>query len=139
MENLYVPKTIITPAIIFSTNGKLFIWGRSFQVFDGENTVDYYTSLRERMNEYCLDPAASLEIFIGIEIITGMEQRNLLEILRKAIMLQEKNFSVIINWYYEHDDTDMKEKGEGWSEQLDFSFNLIEIESIEAYFGSIVN
>jgi hypothetical protein len=134
MKNLYIAGTKKTPGMIFNTNGKLLVWGRSLPFQTDSEEDEYFVPLKKQMDEFCLEPATTLNISIGIEYITGMPGKRLLEILLKAKSLKENNCNVTVDWYYMKDDDDIKERGEDLSLILNLGFNFFEVEDLYSYF-----
>jgi hypothetical protein len=134
MKNLYIARTSKTPEMIFNTNGKLLIWGRALDVYDGSSKIDYYEPLIRSLDDYCSNPSGCLDISIGIEFMIKYARRRLQEILQKAVSISKLNCQVTINWYYEKDDDDSRETGEWFSQMLGWQFNLLETENIYSRF-----
>ena len=103
-KDFLIPATNKTPEVNFNNNGILWIKGRSIP----ENAYLFYSGLENWIEEYCHNPAKETSINIMLEYFNEGGYKNLLRILRNLSLLEDRGNFVIINWYYEKEDQDMK-------------------------------
>lgn len=111
MKNLNLEPTTSTPAVRFTTDGRLLIEGRSLP----ENVMRFYTPLIEWVKE--LDTEV-VKMDLNLEYLNSASSKKLLEILR----LIDRNGLIkefIVNWHYESDDEDALESGQIFEDLLD--------------------
>jgi hypothetical protein len=124
METIIIKGTTRTPAIKFDTNGKLEIKGRSIP----ENAVEFYRPLMESLGQYPANSASLLQADIKLEYFNTDSARCLLKVFRALEAIHSKGAQVVINWYYEKDDTDMQEAGADYKAIVNLTFNLEKVE-----------
>ncbi|CAG0972567.1 MAG: DUF1987 domain-containing protein [Bacteroidetes bacterium] len=127
MENLYIAPTIRTPEIIFDyAKGELELIGRSIP----EHAMQYYTPLFNWIDEYLTKPKANTTLNVKMEYFNTSSSKCVLEIIKKLKKLTENNHQLIVNWYYEEDDIDIKRTGEDFQVLTDFSFQFHGIDDL---------
>jgi hypothetical protein len=110
MDNITIEQTTSTPAIKFSTNGRLLIEGRSLP----ENVLRFYDPLIA----WCLLlKAESVKIDINLEYLNSASSKKLLEMLR-VLDANSSVKSFMVDWHYEADDEDALESGQIFEEML---------------------
>jgi hypothetical protein len=110
MDNITIEQTTSTPAIKFSTNGRLLIEGRSLP----ENVLRFYDPLIA----WCrLLTAESVKIDINLEYMNSASSKKLLEMLR-VLDANSSVKSFMVDWHYEADDEDALESGQIFEEML---------------------
>jgi hypothetical protein len=122
MDNLLIESTKKTPEIVFNTDGRFRISGRSIP----EDASRFYDDLFEWVNQYCQTPAESTTVDIELEYFNSGSSKALLHILRALAEIDKKGFKLTINWYYEEGDDDIMERGEYYESILEIKFNFIE-------------
>jgi hypothetical protein len=111
MKNLNFEPTTCTPAVRFTTDGRLLIEGRSLP----ENVTRFYDPLVQWVKEL---EAEVVRMDLNLEYLNSASSKKLLEILRSI----DRNFMVkefIVNWHYESDDEDALESGQIFEDLLD--------------------
>ncbi|MCK4661542.1 MAG: DUF1987 domain-containing protein [Bacteroidales bacterium] len=135
MEPFNLSPTDSTPKIIFDPQQKKFeISGISRP----ENVREYYEPVLEwienfniEMNDYVFKNGKELIIFdFKLNYFNSASAKFILDILIELNKLYKNGLNLKIDWYYDEGDEDMKEVGEELSEIVDFSFNYIEVESL---------
>jgi len=65
---------------------------------------------------------------LGLEIMNSTTEKYIYKIMKK---ISESSKKLIINWYYEEDDEDMKEDGKVFKDLFPYSdFNIIRVDDI---------
>jgi len=111
MKNLNFEPTTSTPAVRFTTEGRLLIEGRSLP----ENVSRFYEPLINWVKGLDIEV---VKMDLNLEYLNSASSKKLLEILR----LLDKNSMIkqfIINWHYEADDEDALESGQIFEDLLD--------------------
>ncbi|HXB13320.1 MAG TPA: DUF1987 domain-containing protein [Bacteroidia bacterium] len=113
--------TATTPYIKFEPKqGKLEIRGRSVP----ENPIQFYMFWLESMVQYVANPVSPTVVTIHLEYFNTTSSRCILKILRHLKEVEAKGVKVIINWYYDGEDTDIKEVGEDFQSIVNLPFNI---------------
>jgi len=110
MDNINMEQTTSTPAVKFSTNGRLLIEGHSLP----ENVLRFYDPLIAWSR---LLKAESVKIDINLEYLNSASSKKLLELL-KVLDANSSVKSFMVDWHYESDDEDALESGQIFEEML---------------------
>ena len=125
MEVIVIESTPKTPSIKFdSKQGKLEIKGRSIP----ENSVEFYKPLVESLERYSSSPAAPTQVDIQLEYFNTASSKCILDVLKRLEGIHRNGNQVIINWFYEEDDEDMREAGEDYQAIVNLTFNMQQVE-----------
>lgn len=125
MELIIIESTPKTPAIKFdSKQGKLEIKGRSIP----ENSVEFYKPLVESLDKYASSPSTPTQVDIQLEYFNTASSKCILDVLKRLETIHRQGNQVIINWYYEEDDEDMREAGEDYQAIVNLTFNMQQVE-----------
>ncbi len=120
MNNLFFEETRMTPRINFDCGTGIFeISGRSVP----ENALAFYKPVLDWMEGYIDDPLKFTVLKIYLDYFNTTSAKYFLEIFKKFESLN-KNNEVLIEWYYDEDDEDMLETGEGYGSILRIPFTL---------------
>lgn len=95
LDNLYIENTNKSPQVVFQTNGKFLISGRSVPV----DAFDFYVPLLTWLDKYIKNPASKTEFHILPEYFNTTSSRYLMSILKKIEQVQEREKSCVIYWY----------------------------------------
>lgn len=122
MQSLYLPKKNKTPEVNFDPEKGVFeILGRSIP----ENSVDFYKPLLEWLDMYALEPNGITRFTVKLEYFNTSSSKCLIDIFRKLENLYLQDRDVIIFWYYEVEDEDMKESGEDFKDILKVPIEMV--------------
>ena len=109
MEPINIEPSVKTPKISFDDgSGALEIEGRSIP----ENSTEFYKPVFEWLDAYIDAPSANTEFAFKLEYFNTSSSKCILDVLRKLEKLHINGNKVVVNWFYEEDDEDMKEAGE---------------------------
>ncbi|MCU0445371.1 MAG: DUF1987 domain-containing protein [Microscillaceae bacterium] len=127
-EELYIKESPTTPEVKFNfLTGELEIKGVSIP----EDTDEFYNPLLEALEDY-LAKNAPEKITISFKLIYVNTSTS--AVLGKIIKLLEPEEGdprqVVVNWYYEMEDEDMKDLGEDFNSFSTLKFELIPCEEI---------
>ena len=120
IQDLLISANNKTPEVDFKGTGILWIKGRSIP----EDASSFYYEIERWIDKYCLNPATETTINIMLEYFNDGGYKYVLRILRK---LEEIGNSLIINWYYDEIDKDMKDLIEMFSESIRSTIKIIPI------------
>ncbi len=126
MNDLLVEGTPKTPHISFiAEKGALQISGRSIP----ENSIDFYQSVYNWLDEYSKQPSKATTIKIQLEYFNTSSSKCVLDVFRKLESLQKSGKSeVSVMWMYEEEDEDMMEAGDDYSAIVSLPFQILKID-----------
>jgi len=111
MDTINIEPSVKTPKIVFDAgSGVLEIEGRSIP----ENSTEFYKPIFEWLDSYIDTPGSNTEFNFKLEYFNTSSSKCILDVLRKLEKLHKNGNAVVVNWYYEEDDEDMKEAGENY-------------------------
>ncbi|MBV6647813.1 MAG: DUF1987 domain-containing protein [Cyclobacteriaceae bacterium] len=121
--DLVLEGTTTTPFVQFQpVKGTLDFKGRS----SPRETVKFYQSIISVVDEY-LSEGEQLTASFSFEYFNTSSSKcifDMMKCLKKASSIGKQ---VIINWYYEEWDDDMKETGEDYADAIGLPFNFIPV------------
>ena len=124
MEKLFIKETEDSPRIEFDYENKLFeISGRSLP----ENAIGFYEPVLNWLSQYSATPLELTIMNFKLEYFNTSSAKQLAKILLMLEKLSEKGHKVIINWYYQKEDTDMYASGNRFSKLISLNFSFIEM------------
>lgn len=126
MEKLKIEGTLKTPSVTFDPNGNLEIMGRSIP----ENSVQFYQPLLQWIDDYMSNPKDKTIVELKLEYFNTSSSKSIYDFFKKLIEMKNNNHDVLIKWYYESDDDDMKETGEDYQEMTKLPFEMVEVEEL---------
>jgi hypothetical protein len=124
MEKLFIKETEDSPRIEFDYETKLFeISGRSLP----ENAIGFYEPVLNWLVQYSSTPLDLTIMNFKLEYFNTSSAKQLAKILLMLEKLSVKGHKVIINWYYQKEDTDMYASGNRFSKLISLNFSFIEM------------
>ncbi len=124
MESLNLDKKNKTPEVTFDPESSIFeISGRSIP----ENSVEFYRPMMEWLDEYAIQPNNVTHFSIKLEYFNTSSRKCLVDILRKLEVIHLNGYEVLVKWYYDEEDEDMKESGEDFKDILKVPIKMIPI------------
>ncbi len=124
MEDLKHEGSAKTPVVEFSSNGELFLKGRSIP----ENSIEFYKPLIEWLESYSESPNSTTVLSVQLEYFNTSSSKCILDVFKKLESISGSEITV--KWHYEEDDEDMLEAGEDYEAIIDLPFEMIEVEEI---------
>lgn len=120
MEPLHIHHTKITPSIIFNgTTGEFKITGRSIPA---DATV-FYASADKWAEKFAASfEGKSMKVDIMLDHLNTGSVRSILTILSRFLRMKPKGKEIIVNWHYEQEDEDIRDKGEEMALILEHPF-----------------
>lgn len=124
MEKLTIAATIKTPAINFDHDkGLLDIKGRSIP----ENSIEFYKPLVQCLEKYASTPKATTNANVHLEYFNTSSSKCILDIFKKLENIHKSGSQMVITWFYEQDDEDMREAGEDYQAIINVPFKMVEV------------
>jgi hypothetical protein len=125
MELLDVQSTVSTPKIYFDTaKGLLELSGESYP----DNSFEFYAPLIAFLKEYLSRPGG-LRFDIAIKYMNSSSIKCVLEIFDMLEEAESEGLDIVINWFYDKDNTRALELAEEFSEEVRLPFHIIPFES----------
>lgn len=122
IPNVSIAATDLSPQILFNAeNSRLEIIGKSVP----EDPFEFYMPLIEWLTNLLDSTPKTLRLIFQLEYFNTSSSKMILEIMRKAELLNENGCNVQIDWYYLYDDIDLLEAGETYSEIVEIPFNML--------------
>jgi hypothetical protein len=122
--NLFIESTRVSPFISYSPNQNILsLRGRS----SPENPIEFYKPVFEFLENFKGSESSSITVDVCLEYFNTSSTKVLFNIFKVLDRLKTNNINATVNWFYEEWDDDMMEIGEDFSQDLDMSFNLIEL------------
>lgn len=90
-----------------------------------ENCNEFFNPILDWFTEYLKAPNNETIVTFKLDYFNTSSSKKLLEIFFKLQELHKQKKSVIINWYYQKDDDDMRESGEAFAEMIIIPFKVI--------------
>jgi|SRR5665213_2609944 len=123
MEPLFIPHTKVTPEINFNeAKGEYKITGRSIPA---DATV-FFSSADKWADRFSNQfKGSGITIDIMLDHLNTGSVRSILTLLTKFIKMELKKVAVTINWHFEIEDEDIRDKGEEMAMILEHKFVFI--------------
>ncbi len=117
-----VEATKNTPDIIFDPDQKIYkVEGRSLP----ENAISFYEPVINWLRNYDGQNDPQIFMVFKIDYFNTPSAKPILDILKVMDELKEKGLETKVSWYYRHDDDDMREVGEEYSDFISTTIELI--------------
>ncbi|RMG76198.1 MAG: DUF1987 domain-containing protein, partial [Bacteroidetes bacterium] len=126
-KELKIAASDYTPEIYFSEEKNLFsIKGKSIP----ENASEFYNQVLEAFNDYIRNHKEYKDFTANFNVMyfNTSSAKFFHKIFDRIKFLKDHGASVTVNWYYEHDDEDIKEAGLDYQELTELKFNLIPLQ-----------
>lgn len=107
--------------ILDAESGRIEISGQSMP----ENVSDFYDPVVSWIKEYVKDPKPITEVAFKMNYFNTASSKKLLDILSNVEPVKKLGKELIIKWYFDSDDEDMKEAGEDYQEMVKMPFEFI--------------
>ena len=121
MEKIFRQGTSKTPQVTLDPEkGTISLEGRSIL----EDTISFYDPILKWLNEFIAVPH-DITINISFEYFNSTSARILLMILQTAKEIKKNGKILIINWYYDENDENIKESGADFASLVKEEFNFI--------------
>ncbi len=123
METLVLEKTKDTPKVILDSKNNIFlIESKSLP----EDAMSFYKPIIDWVELYCQSPNKETVFEFKLEYFNTSTTKQFAKLFLTLEKLVPDN-KVIIKWYYDKNDLDMKLAGERFDKLLKLDFELIEV------------
>jgi len=125
MENIHIVGShdvFFVPSVNFDADsGICELAGESYL----EETVEFYTPLIQWLKTYIEEESRPLTFNIKLTYFNTSSSRCILDILNIIKVYEENGGTIIVNWYFDPDDTDMEEEIEDYMIDSEIKISLI--------------
>jgi SiaC family regulatory phosphoprotein len=124
--SLDIEASVKTPSILMDeSQGSISIKGISIP----EDPHEFYYPLVKAIEDYQASPAAKTALNLQLEYFNTSSTLILRNVIKELRTIKEKT-ELVVNWFFESDDEDMKEAGEEFKLLFsDIDFNVTPVES----------
>ncbi|MDD2198062.1 MAG: DUF1987 domain-containing protein [Bacteroidales bacterium] len=123
MAKLLIMATDESPQIMFDpSRGILDIFGKSLP----ENINDFYSPLDQAVVKYIENPQPETTISFDLAYLNSASTKRILGIIYHFEKLYKSGAKVILNWYYDQFDEDMRDEGEDFARLTDLPVKMIQ-------------
>ena len=124
--SLDIEASVKTPSITMDENeGSISIKGISIP----EDPHEFYYPLLKALEDYRNAPAAKTALNLQLEYFNTSSTLIIRNLIKDLGMIKEKT-DLVVNWFFESDDEDMKEAGEEFKMLFaDIKFNVTAVDS----------
>lgn len=125
MNIFFIEPTKTTPYVLIdSRKGVLEMKGRS----SPKASVEFFYPIMVNMERTFNEKGCSITANFAFEYFNTSSSKCLFDILKKLAQLKASGCDVVVNWFYDEDDSDMLETGEDYEDVLGLDFNFIPTE-----------
>jgi hypothetical protein len=121
MENYIVEKTVKTPRIMAQKTGAISIEG----ICISENVFQDLGGLVKWVEDYIEMPADQTTVDVRLDYYNTSTAAVLRDMFKTLHTLKSKGKNVVVNWYYDEEDSDNEESGYHYASIIDVEFNVI--------------
>ncbi|MDH5608981.1 MAG: DUF1987 domain-containing protein [Cyclobacteriaceae bacterium] len=105
-------------------HGVLKLKGRS----NPENSLKFYRQIFEMVESYLQQPPSKLTILMQLDYFNSGSEKCLFDLFKIIKKNKSKDMDIVVKWYVDNDDSDMKEKGEDFQSLMEFPFEFLPYE-----------
>ena len=121
MEPLIIQPRETTPYIAFDSNsGIMEVRGVSYE----EDSYTFYKPIIEWLDQYRAQPQESTVLNIEFKYFNTSTAKCFYDLLERFSFLKKSGKQVIINWYYDKNDEQLRDEIENFSELAEMPFNI---------------
>lgn len=130
MNGYYIRPSHVTPSIYFDPNKGIFdMRGKS----SPENPNAFYDYVLQTLDDYAeLDGHRTMITNLAFQYYNTSSSKYLYMFMKKLSRINDMGKKVVVNWFFEQGDEDMKEAGEELEGFFDMNFNIKEVSEIRA-------
>ena len=123
MTSLVINSTEDTPEVIFDPEtGKFSITSTSIP----ENARKFYDQILAWNDEYLKNPNPDTSVSFKLKYFNTASTKYLFDMMVQLKTLIANDKTLVFNWFFEKDDDDMFEAGQGFSKMLRYPFNFVQ-------------
>jgi hypothetical protein len=123
MAPLVINGTEDTPEVIFDPEtGKFSITGTSIP----ENARKFFDQILAWNDEYLKNPNDDTSVSFKLKYFNTASTKYLFDMMVQLKALAGSKKTLVFNWFFDKDDDDMFEAGQGFSKMLRYPFNFVQ-------------
>ncbi|MBR6081868.1 MAG: DUF1987 domain-containing protein [Salinivirgaceae bacterium] len=123
MAPLVINGTEDTPEVIFDPEtGKFSITGTSIP----ENARKFFDQILAWNDEYLKNPNDDTSVSFKLKYFNTASTKYLFDMMVQLKALAGNKKTLVFNWFFDKDDDDMFEAGQGFSKMLRYPFNFVQ-------------
>ncbi len=127
MEKFVIKETSKTPSVNFDPELGLFeLKGKSIP----ENSTGFYGPLFEYIEGYSSRPAERTVLNVKFEFFNTSSSNRIHALFKRFERIYLRNSDVLIRWYCENGDENMRDAGKDFKAMLQVPFEIIEVEEL---------
>lgn len=122
MEAKRIQGTDESPEVILDkeTNEFKFV-GKSLP----EDVKEFYNPIIDWIGNYVEEPNDETIVEFNMEYFNSASSKQILDILEKFALLNDKGKKIMVKWHFMEDDEDMEDAGESYADIVDVPFELV--------------
>ena len=131
MEVLKIKGTNVSPEVLFDSKAMTFEMSGYSRP---ENVRDFYMPVLNWLEQFVVElttarPSISKPIAFNFKLVyfNSSSAKFLFDMINHINTIHRNNFPVMINWYFDEDDEELREAGEELSEMAEFPFSYYEV------------
>ena len=130
MNGYFIRSSRVTPSIYFDpSKGILDMRGKS----SPENPFTFYNYVLDSLDTYAeLDGDSTMVTNLAFEYFNTSSSKCLYLFMKKLSEIDFSGRKVVVNWYFERGDDDMREAGEDLESLFDIEFHIKEVNEIRS-------
>jgi len=135
MEVLNIKGTNVSPEVNFDHKALTFEMAGYSRP---ENVRDFYMPILSWLEQFVAEiittkPSISKPVAFNFRMIyfNSSSAKFLFDMITHINAIHKNNVPVMINWYFDEDDEELKEAGEELSEMADFPFSYYEVKKVK--------
>ncbi|MFZ2287957.1 MAG: DUF1987 domain-containing protein [Bacteroidales bacterium] len=127
MDKYIIRETSKTPSVFFDPETGLFeIKGKSIP----ENSNGFYGPLFEYLDGYSASPAERTVLNVKLEFFNTSSSNRIHSLFKRFERIFLDNRDVLIRWFCENGDENMRDAGKDFKTILQVPFEIIEVEAL---------
>ena len=127
--NLNIEATRVTPYVHLDiSENEMTIKGRS----SPQHSLMFYDPIIEhirKISDHLIDKR--LTINIQLEYFNTSSAKCIINLFKIFVSMKSKGYDVVVNWYVEDEDEDMRESGEDFEDLTNLYFNYVFVDSVD--------
>lgn len=128
MKGYFIRSSRVTPSVYFNPKkGILDMRGKS----SPENPLVFYNYVLSTLDNYAETESTHMVTNLAFEYFNTSSSKCLYIFMKKLIKMEQLGKKVVVNWFFEEGDEDMKEAGEDLESMFDMQFNFKEVPEIK--------
>ncbi|MBN1969842.1 MAG: DUF1987 domain-containing protein [Candidatus Delongbacteria bacterium] len=90
-----------------------------------DNTIEFFDPIYTWLKEYIFKVRGPVELNLNLQYIDTSSTKCIFDLLEILETYHKKDGKILVSWFYEKNDEDMKETGEEFAEDIEIPFKFI--------------